>query len=311
MYKLEGGLKTKGLFNKKSIKEKPLVVSIVTPVYNGERYLKETIESIIYQRGDFEIEYIIVDGASIDKTISIVKKYQDMLNSGECLINCKKVSIIFISEKDEGMYHALVKGFKLATGDIVAYVNSDDFYLPNAFSTVVDIFLTYPEVEWLTGMPVNYNEKGQIIGCFLPFNYNVDLIRKGIYGQTLVFIQQESIFWRAKLLNFLDFAYLKKYKFAGDFYIWYTFSKYTDFYIVQSCLGGFRGHRNQLSKQRSEYYREFYSIAEKKTFLDITKAYLYKVATYFLPNRVKRKLNKKIIYYYNGKWIKENRKANM
>jgi glycosyltransferase involved in cell wall biosynthesis len=311
MYKLEGGLKTKGLFNKKSIKEKPLIVSIVTPVYNGERYLKETIESIIYQRGYFEIEYIIVDGASSDKTISIVKKYQDMLNSGECLINCEKVSITFISEKDEGMYHALVKGFKLATGDIVAYVNSDDFYLPNAFSTVVDIFLTYPEVEWLTGMPVNYNEKGQIIGCFLPFNYNVDLIRKGIYGPTLVFIQQESIFWRAKLLNFLDFTNLKNYKFAGDFYMWYTFSKHTDFYIVQSCLGGFRGHRNQLSKQRSEYYREFYSIAEKKTFLDITKAYLYKVATYFLPNRIKRKLNRKIIYYYNGKWIKENRKANM
>lgn len=309
MYKLEGGLKIEGLFNKKITKEKPLV-TIVTPVYNGEKYITETIESIIYQRGDFEIEYIIVDGASSDKTISIVKKYQDMLNSGECLINCEKVSITFISEKDEGMYHALVKGFKLATGDIVAYVNSDDFYLPNAFSTVVDIFLTYPEVEWLTGMPVNYNEKGQIIGCFLPFNYNADLIRKGIYGPTLVFIQQESIFWRAKLLNFLDFTNLKNYKFAGDFYMWYTFSKHTDFYIVQSCLGGFRCHGNQLSKWKSEYYREFYSIAERKTFLDVTKAYLYKVATYFLPNRIKRKFNSKIIYYYNGKWTKGNRKEN-
>ena len=289
-----------------------MVVSIVTPVYNGERYLKETIESIIYQRGDFEIEYIIVDGASSDKTISIVKKYQDMLNSGECLINCNKVSITFISEKDEGMYHALVKGFKLVTGDIVAYINSDDFYLPNAFSTIVEIFRTYPDVKLLTGMPVSYNEKGQITGCFLPYKYSINLIRKGIYGSILPFIQQESTFWRTKLLNFIDYECLKRYKFAGDFYIWYTLAKSNEIlFIIQSCLGGFRGHRNQLSKQISEYYREFYSIAEKKTFLDITKAYLCKVATYFLPNRLKRKLNRKIIYYYNGKWIKENRKANM
>jgi len=281
-------------------------ISIITPCFNSEKYIEETIESVLSQKGSFEIEYIIVDGGSTDNTVSIIKKYKESVESGEFPIKCNKVSFDYLSEKDDGMYDALTKGFKLITGDIVTYINSDDFYLPNAFSVAVDIFDKYPDVDWLTGSTVGYNEKGQIVDCLLPFKYKRHFIRRGIYGTILINIQQESTLWRKKLLNDLDFNGLKKYKFAGDFYLWYTFSKRTDLYIVQSCIGGFRGRPGQISQQQREYLKEFIGIAEKKVFVDVILAYIYKVVTHFTPNVVKRILNKKIIYYDAGQWVRRS-----
>lgn len=281
-------------------------ISIITPCFSSEKYIEETIESVLSQKGSFEIEYIIVDGGSTDNTVSIIKKYKESVESGEFPVKCNKVSFDYLSEKDDGMYDALTKGFKLITGDIVTYINSDDFYLPNAFSVAVDIFDKYPDVDWLTGSTVGYNEKGQIVDCLLPFKYKRRLIRKGIYGTILINIQQESTLWRKKLLNDLDFNGLKKYKFAGDFYLWYTFSKRTDLYIVQSCIGGFRGRPGQISRQQREYLKEFIGIAEKTVFVDVILAYIYKVVTHFTPNVVKRILNKKIIYYDAGQWVRRS-----
>ena len=181
------------------------------------------------------------------------------------------------------------------------------FICPNAFSTVTEIFGRYPDVEWLTGMITGYNERGQIIDCLLPFKFDRASIQKGICGTILPFIQQESTFWKRKLVNDLDLNLLKKHKFAGDFYMWYTFSKNADLHIIYSCLGGFRYRRGQLSKQRDKYFKEFLSIAEKKSVTDVMLAYIYKVVTYLTPNIVKRILNKKIIYYDRSQWIKRSR----
>lgn len=282
-------------------------ISVITPCFNSERYIEETIESVLSQKGNFDIEYIIVDGGSTDKTAFILKRYKESIESEKFPIKCNKVRMSWLSEKDNGMYDALSKGLKLVTGDIIAYINSDDFYLPNAFSTVAEIFERYPDVEWVTGMITRYNERGQIIDCQLPFKFDRASIQKGICGTILPFIQQESTFWRKELVNDLDLNMLKKHKFAGDFYMWYTFSKNTDLYIIYSCLGGFRFRPGQLSKQREKYFNEFHSIAEKKSVADVLLAYLYKVVTYFTPNIVKRVLDKKIIYYDRTQWIKRSR----
>jgi len=266
-------------------------------------YIEETIESVLSQRGNFEIEYLMVDGGSTDKTVSIIKRYQELVESGGFPIKCNKVSMSWLSEKDNGMYDALAKGFKLVTGDIISYINSDDFYLPNAFSVAVDVFDKHPEVDWITGATVGYNEKGQILDFLLPYKYKRSFIRKGIYGTILIFIQQESTLWRRGLLNDLDFNRLKQYRFAGDFYLWYTFSKSADLYIVQSCIGGFRGRPGQISQKRNEYLKEFFSIAEKKGLIDVMVACAYEAITLFTPNIVKRKLNSKVIYYDDGRWV--------
>ena len=186
MYKLEGGLKIKGLFNKKTTKEKPLV-SIVTPVYNGEKYLEDTIQSIINQTYD-NIEYIIIDGGSTDKTLDIIKKYEDKI-------------AYWMSEQDRGMYDGINKGFKMATGEIFAWLNADDKYYHSAVEIVVRIFNKYSKnIKWVTGIPSIYDKDGLIVRVGYPACYFRRFIRMGLYrGDILGCIQQESTFWRKSL----------------------------------------------------------------------------------------------------------------
>ena len=107
----EGGLRTKGCF-KKTYEDKPLI-SIITVVYNGEAFLEDAIKSVINQTYD-NIEYIIIDGVSNDRTLDIIRKYEEYID-------------YWISEKDKSMYDAMNKGICLAIGDIVGIVNADDF----------------------------------------------------------------------------------------------------------------------------------------------------------------------------------------
>ena len=101
-------------------------ISIVTPCRNSEKTIRRTIESVVKQNLDgFELEYVIVDGLSTDNTISIIEEF------------ASKYSFIkYISEKDASMTEALNKGMRMTTGDIVASINADDVYLPNALSLV-------------------------------------------------------------------------------------------------------------------------------------------------------------------------------
>ncbi len=109
----EGGLRTKGYF-KKSYDNKPLI-SVVTVVYNGEKYLEQTIKSVIGQTYD-NIEYIIIDGGSTDETLDIIKKHEDQID-------------YWVSEPDEGISDAFNKGILLATGEYLNFLNAGDLYI--------------------------------------------------------------------------------------------------------------------------------------------------------------------------------------
>ena len=101
------------------------LVSIITPSYNQAKYIRETIESVLNQ--DYpNIEYIVIDGGSTDETLEILEEYKGKLT--------------YISEKDDGQSDAINKGFKMAKGDILAWINSDDKYEPNAVTSAVEIF---------------------------------------------------------------------------------------------------------------------------------------------------------------------------
>ena len=108
----EGGLRTQGYF-KKSFENKPLI-TIITVVYNGEKYLKETILSVISQSYD-NIEYLVIDGGSTDGTLDIIKKYEDRID-------------YWVSEKDTGIYDAMNKGLRLSVGDWINFMNADDMF---------------------------------------------------------------------------------------------------------------------------------------------------------------------------------------
>ena len=119
---------------------KTMKISVITPVKNLEDYIAETIESVINQRGNFDIEYIIMDGNSSDKTLDICNEYQKQIELKTRKIFCNSIQMKVYSSPDNSMYEALANGLKMVTGDITAYINGDDFYLPNAFSCVAEIF---------------------------------------------------------------------------------------------------------------------------------------------------------------------------
>src|SRR5437867_1190897 len=112
-------------------------LSIVTPSFNQGRFLEETILSVLNQ-GYEPLEYIIIDGGSTDESVEVIKRYEDRL-------------AYWVSEKDRGQVHAINKGLEKATGDVFAFINSDDVYFPGAFNAAMNHFAANPDCEWLCG----------------------------------------------------------------------------------------------------------------------------------------------------------------
>lgn len=122
----EGGLRTQG-YSKKSHEGKPLI-TIITVVYNGEKYLEETIQSVINQTYD-NVEYIIIDGGSTDGTLDVIRKYENRID-------------YWVSEPDKGIYDAWNKGVSLSMGDWIAFLGADDFYLKQSLEKYVNHITT-------------------------------------------------------------------------------------------------------------------------------------------------------------------------
>lgn len=222
---------------------KPMI-SIVTPVYNGQEYIENCILSLKNQTFQ-DFEHIIIDGGSIDDTIKIAEKYLGSYN------------LKIFSQKDNGMYDAILKGFEKSSGEIFAWLNSDDMYFPWTLKVVSEIFDNF-DINWCTGHPGFFNQDGVYrLLEILPL-YNRKLIRKGLYdGRYMYHIQQESTFWTRELWDKSDKQIFEKFIVAGDFQLWREFSKYANLYSVNSPLAGFRIRKGQLSQvRREEYYLE-------------------------------------------------------
>ena len=112
-------------------------ISIITVSYNAVKTIEETINSVLNQSYS-NIEYIIIDGGSRDGTVDIIKKYQDKIN-------------VWISEPDKGIYDAMNKGIKLAKGDWIGIINSDDCYCIDAFDTILNTISKNPNAELIFG----------------------------------------------------------------------------------------------------------------------------------------------------------------
>ena len=221
--------------------KKPLV-SIVTPVLNGEKFIEETIISVVSQSYE-NIEYIIIDGGSTDKTIEIIKKYDDKIS-------------YWVSEPDLGMYDAINRGFSIAKGDILAWLNSDDIYFPNTIERVVNVFTNNQCVDWITGQILYVDKNGTFLGASTPLHYFKPLIKRGLYrGGYLGSIQQESTFWR-KSLWISSGGLERELAYAGDYNLWTQFAKNANLFFVPTVLAGFRFHEEQKTNNLDKYYLE-------------------------------------------------------
>lgn len=269
----------------------------VTPSYNSEQYIEETMLSVIDQSAlkseTNELIYIIADGKSSDKTVEIAKKVKAQH------IDKRNIIIEIISQKDDGMYEALANAFKRTsfTSNIYSYINCGDYYSKHAFEIVREILENNKKVHFLTGINTWYNEKSHLIRFQYPFKYKRNLIQKGVYGKQLPFIQQESTFWDSTLHKKIDFEKLGKYRFAGDHYLWSEFSKHEELYIVQAWLAGFKIHRNQLSSlNKNKYELEMIKHSKKTTFVEKIDILLSKIM-WLMPLRIKKIKNKHFVEY--------------
>lgn len=175
-------------------------VSIVTPSFNQARYLETTIQSVLSQ--DYpNIEYILMDGGSTDGSVEIIKRFADRLT-------------YWVSEPDRGQTDAINKGFARATGEILAWLNSDDVYRPNAISEAVDFMQTYPDIGLVYGDADYIDENGEVIGWFPATETNYKRLRRGY-----VHIPQQSAFFRSsiwRMVGPLD----PSFYFAMDYDLW-------------------------------------------------------------------------------------------
>lgn len=229
--------------------------SIITPVYNGEKYIAETIESVLSQEGDFEIEYIICDGGSTDGTIEILKKYETWLAEKNFSIRCQEIKFIWFSQKDNGMYDAINMGFKMATGDIYAWINADDLYMPNAFEIILKTFTKFPDVKWLKGITCIIDESSNLIKKLPCYLYNQKWIKHGVYGRNAYFIHQDSVFWKSDLWKKIN-NINEQFKLAGDYYLWTQFARHSSLWSINIPLSNFRKTGRQLSDDMNNYRKE-------------------------------------------------------
>ena len=239
--------------------------SIITPVFNMEEHISETIKSVLSQKGDFEIEYIVIDGCSQDSTLDIVKSFELQILDKKMPLLCKGISMRHISEKDTGMYDALNKGFATASGDVVAWINADDTYLDGAFQTIYRAFKSFPEIEWLKGKTVfvdSNSKRTSVSPCYI---FNKKWIQNGIYGRNAYFINQDSVFWRMSLMQKIGLINTEN-KLAGDYELWIKLSQYAELWSVNAEVSTFRKRDGQLSNNENSYRKEQFKIKPKNKY---------------------------------------------
>jgi glycosyltransferase involved in cell wall biosynthesis len=202
-------------------------VTIITPSYNQARYLEASIRSVLEQ--DYQnIEYIVVDGGSKDGSVEIIRKYQDRL-------------AWWVSEKDKGHADALNKGFSHASGEILAWLNSDDIYLPGAVSEAVSILQARPEVGMVYATANLINDEGRIIGRFSSKQTDYHHLLRGS-----VHIPQATTFFRAALWRQVGPLDLSLF-FSFDYDLWVRLAKVSELSYVPRIWANFRLHNQGKS----------------------------------------------------------------
>jgi glycosyltransferase involved in cell wall biosynthesis len=219
------------------------LVSVVTPAYEAERFIEENLRSVRDQTHP-NVEHVVMDGGSTDRTTEILAAHED------------EYDLTWRSEPDDGMYDAIERGFELASGDVLAWLNADDMYLPWAVRVAVE-GLSEPGVEWVVGHPAAWDAEGTLTEVrHLRPHYRRAWIERGWYhGKAFGWMQQESMFWTSGLWERRG-GFPDGVRLAGDYHLWRRFAAETRPVQLGTVLGGYRVHDDQLTAEMGEYYAE-------------------------------------------------------
>jgi glycosyltransferase involved in cell wall biosynthesis len=256
-------------------------ISIIVPTFNSEKYIKNCLKSIFNQSfSNYEI--IICDNLSEDNTINLIKKFSYKFK--------KKIKIY--SRRDKGVADALNFGFRKANGDILCWLNSDDFYNHKfVLNNVIDSFINNKKKSYLVGNFINIDSKNNILKYFHAFIPVKKLSKIFFYNQILTgaFFFKKEVFRSFKKFN-------TKYKYAFEYeIIIHTFKKYEGIYL-NDFLCRFRILPNALSSNKIELRKEFDEIL-KKNKLKYSNSIFLKTYIYILQNVVFEVVKNKIKFY--------------
>jgi glycosyltransferase involved in cell wall biosynthesis len=215
-------------------------ISIITPSFNQGAFIEETIQSVLSQ--DYpNLEYMIIDGGSTDDTLDILYRYQDQLT--------------WISEADRGQVDAINKGLKLASGEVLAYLNSDDLYLPGALRRVGTYFAEHPQADWLTGYCQNVDGDGRPIRGLIRA-YKIFWLRWPSYRVLLVlnYIAQPATFWRRRVTEAIG-PLDESLNYTMEYQYWLRIGAEHRLHVLKEDLAVFRLH-NQ-SKSGNTAHKQF------------------------------------------------------
>jgi glycosyltransferase involved in cell wall biosynthesis len=218
------------------------LVTVVTPSFNQGRFIRATIESVLNQ--DYpRIEYLVMDGGSTDETVSILREYSGRIR--------------WVSEPDRGQAHAINKGWRQSSGSIVAYLNSDDVYLPGAIARGVAALDAHPEAAAVYGEGYHVDEAGVILERYPTEPFDADRLREACYiCQPTVFLRRDCV----ERVGYLD----ESLRYCMDYDLWIRLARtgkvmrYTPHYFASTRLHADAKTLDQRRPAHAEILRVIY-----------------------------------------------------
>ncbi len=260
----------------------PVRISVLTPSYNQGAFIRRTLDSVLGQTGNFDLEYVVIDGGSTDDTLDILRSYGDRLR--------------WRSEPDRGQVEAINKGLRAATGEIVGWLNSDDLLAPGALQRVAETFAEHPGLEWLHGRCNVIDVHDRVIRRWISA-YKHWCARHYSYERLIAenFVSQMTVYWRRDVMDEIGFVD-PDLKLAFDYDLWLRLAKRSDPLYVPELQASFRWYETTKSGSFFvEQFEEDYEIAlrnapEHRWPLLVKRVKSFRAVTIYRGMRVMRSI---------------------